>query len=68
METYYTITAADVGAPTIRAFGCTWPVSNFLGRVLPQDAGKRVYLQSGVLCSENDEQVQTRVALEENGQ
>ena len=55
---YYTIAESDVGKHSIRAFGQTWPVSAFLGRVLAQDVGKRAYLIRGLyhLQVENDEQ------------
>jgi hypothetical protein len=53
---FYTLTAADVGKRTICAFGRTRMVSDFLGRVLPGDVGKRVYLIDGILQAENDEQ------------
>lgn len=41
-DRYYTLTQEDVGKPTLRAFGQSWPVVDFIGRVLPRDVGKRV--------------------------
>lgn len=58
---FYTITSADVGQFAIQAFGRVWPVSDFLGRVLPQDVGKRVYLRDGVLQVENYAQRDARL-------
>lgn len=55
-EPYATIQAADVGQPIFRAFGRTWGCSNFIGRILPADVGKRVYLRDGILQVENDAQ------------
>lgn len=43
MPAFYEITAADVGRVRIRAFGKDWSVVDFLGRIYPQDVGKRVY-------------------------
>ena len=51
-----------VRQPWLRAFGNTWPVSDFIGRILPQDVGKRVYLVGGVLQVENEEQRKRRLA------
>lgn len=59
---YYTLTRADVGKPHIAAFGQTWPVNGFLGRVMNFDVGKRVYLRGGVLQVENAEQYEARKA------
>jgi hypothetical protein len=53
---YVEITEAHVGRPFFKAFGCTWPTSSFIGRILPGDVGKRVYLRGAVLQVENDEQ------------
>ena len=61
---FYTLTAADVGKPWIRAFGRTRLVSEFIGRVLPGDVGKRVYLVGDILQVENDEQRDARIARE----
>lgn len=59
---HYTITTEDVGKAHIRAFGKTWPVNWFLGRILTCDVGKRVYLRGGVLQVENEEQHMARIA------
>jgi len=38
------IQSSDVGRLHIKAFGRTWPVSDFMGRITPTDVGKRIYL------------------------
>ena len=43
MAEYYTIQATDVGKPVLRAFGRTWLVQDFVGRIFNFDIGKRVY-------------------------
>lgn len=58
---FYTITADDINSPTIRAFNRVWLVSDFIGRVLSQDVGKRVYLVHGVLQVEEQLQERTHV-------
>ena len=42
MEEFYTIQDEDVGKPTLNIRGIHILVSDFLGRVLPIDVGKRV--------------------------
>ena len=59
---HYTITTEDVGTKLLAAFGKLWPVQGFLGRILPGDVGKRVYLRAGVLQVENDEQRVARMS------
>jgi len=61
---YYTLGTADIGRPTIRAFGQTWWIASFLGRVLAQGVGKRVYLIRGILQVENNEQRDRRLAAD----
>lgn len=39
---FYEIRPEDVNQATIKAFGRTWMVANFMGRVLRRDVGKRV--------------------------
>ncbi len=64
---YYTIKTEDVGTFALRAFGRRWPVSDFLGRVLARDIGKRVYLNpSGFLQVESDRQRDQREHNENN--
>ena len=63
---YYTLGTGDIGQPRIRAFGQTWPVSDFLGRVLAQDVGKRVYLSGRILQVENNEQRDRRLGGREH--
>lgn len=53
---YYTLTEGDVEQHMLRAFGKLWRVSDFMGRVLPRDVGKRVYQVGDILQVENDEQ------------
>lgn len=54
---FYTIKKSDVGRPWLKAFGRVWMVSDFLGRIMNQDVGKRIYKTSGdVLQVENKEQ------------
>jgi hypothetical protein len=56
------ITRDDVNKALFRAFGRDWSVSGFIGRILPQDVGKRVYLvRADVVQVENDEQRAKRV-------
>ena len=67
---HYTITRADVGKAFLRAFGCAWPMSAVLGRVLAQDVGKRLYRvrradgMSDILQVENEAQRAARLAHE----
>ena len=56
MEDWYELGEKDVGKPTIRAFGRTWPVEDFIGEVRTGDVGKRVVRRGGVLQVENEEQ------------
>lgn len=58
---FYEIRPQDVGRPTIHFHGRAWPVSNFIGRILPSDIGKRVYRRGDILQVENDEQHAARV-------
>lgn len=55
------ITAEHVNKSLFTAFGQTWPVSGFIGRVLPQDVGKRVYYVGGCLEVESDAQRAARL-------
>lgn len=58
---FVTITEADRHRPFFRAFGTVWLKSSFIGRILPGDVGKRVYLVDGILQVENDAQRERRV-------
>ena len=58
---YKTILLENVGNPIFNAFGRSWLVRGFIGRIQPQDIGKRVYLIGGTLQVENDEQRKKRV-------
>ena len=66
-DDYYVITPADVGKATLHAFGRTWPVVDFMGRILPRDVGKRVTMRrdnadvSSFPQVENDEQLRARL-------
>lgn len=70
---FYTITSADVGQLVIIAFDHRmWPVVDFMGRILPTDVGKRVYLDyaedghTPFLQVENNEQRAARWETEEH--
>ena len=65
MRQFVTIGQADVERRLFKAFGRLWPTSDFIGRVLPGDVGKRVYLVGQILQVENEEQ---RTRREEGGQ
>jgi hypothetical protein len=56
------IAQSDVGKGLFYAFGRTWMTSGFIGRILPGDVGKRVYLNGDELQVENDEQRAKRLA------
>ena len=56
MRQFVTIEQADVERPFFKAFGRSWPTSNFIGRVLPGDISKRVYLVGDILQVESEEQ------------
>lgn len=56
--TFITLTSKHVGRRTIKAFGRSWFVSDFIGQILPQDVGKRVYDKGHYLAVENDKQLQ----------
>ena len=67
----YTITAADVGKPVIRAEGHRPAVitADLCGRILPCDVGKRIYFLRDVTgrpspCLESTEQFKERTARE----
>ena len=64
---FYILRLSDVDKPTIRCFGRTWLVANFLGRVLLHDVGKRVYRRGVILQVENDEQREARFVREARG-
>jgi hypothetical protein len=55
-DPFYTIRRADVGKATICAFGRRWPTSDWIGRVLPLDVGKRVHRRDDILQVENEQQ------------
>lgn len=58
----YTIKAEDVYKPFLRVHGMTIPLTNLLGRILPRDVGKRIYLVDRIYQVENDEQLAARQA------
>ena len=49
-----------VGKGITQFFGRKWLTSGWIGRILPQDIGKRVYLIDNLLQVENDSQRQQR--------
>jgi hypothetical protein len=53
---YRDITDQDVGKALFELNGRQYPVSSFIGRILKQDVGKRVYWIVGILQVENNEQ------------
>lgn len=61
MKQFYEISAPDVGHATIRFQGQVWQVSNFMGRILKQDIGKRIFRRGDILQVENDEQRDRRL-------
>ena len=60
---YYEIRSSDVGKSLLRAFGRSWPVVDFIGIVMRQDVGKRVYESGGVLQFESNEQRDRRLGI-----
>jgi len=55
------ITQADVGQSHLKApDGRVIPTSSFMGKILPKDVGKHIYLVDGTLQVENDEQLAAR--------
>ncbi len=63
---FYTIKSSDVGRSTIRFLGRTWLVTSWIGRILPRDIGKRVYVRHGILQVESDEQLYARTKRRNN--
>ena len=63
---HYTLSRADIGQASIPAFGKLWMVNEFIGRILPGDVGKRVYLRGGILQVENDAQRTARLTYNPN--
>ena len=62
MNLRHTITVDDVGRIAIKpSFGVPriW-VDGFMGRIQPQDVGKRIYDVDGVYQVENQEQLEAR--------
>lgn len=60
---YYTITANDIGKTSFWFHGFQ-RFTDVIGRVLPQDIGKRIYERNGVMQVENQEQFEKRIAAE----
>lgn len=65
-DQFYTIRPIDVGKTAIHCFGRGWLVSGFIGKTMHCDVGKRVYLRSGILQVENDEQYRARTRNKSN--
>lgn len=61
-DDYREINEADVGKNLFSAFGKTWVTEHFIGHIMRQDIGKRVFLRNGVLQVENDDQRAARLA------
>ena len=71
---YYELTRSDIWKPTINMFGKAWRASTFIGRVVPMDVGKRVYLvrsdvpgARSIVQVENDEQFRKRTGAKSLG-
>lgn len=62
MRQFQEIRQADVGRAAFKAFGRSWLCCDFIGRILPGDVGKRVYLVGNILQVENDGQRAERLA------
>ena len=60
MRKFYTITAYDISQSVLTIFGRAWRTSDWIGRILARDVGKRVYLVGDTLQVENDEQFKAR--------
>jgi sigma54-dependent transcription regulator len=56
MARFTTLRSADVGSFVLDAFGSRWPVEDFMGRIMEQDVGKRVYRVGDILQVESDAQ------------
>jgi hypothetical protein len=46
----------DIEKAHIQVAGRTWPTSGFIGRILPTDVGKKIFLVDNTLQVENDDQ------------
>lgn len=53
---YREIIRSDVGKTTLRIGEINYLVSDFMGRILPDDVGKRIYFNNGIPQVENDHQ------------
>lgn len=62
MRKFREIVPGDVGKAFFKAFDRVWVCSDFIGRILPGDIGKRVYMVDGTLQVENDGQREWRLA------
>ena len=58
---HYEITSDDVGKPMLKIFGKVRMTSDWIGRIMPQDVGKRVYLVGDVFQVKNEEQFRARL-------
>lgn len=70
MRHVHTIGPEDVGRHSHKIAGRSWLVSDWIGRVLPSDIGKRVFLTEdctgrGILSVENDVQRDRRISRRE---
>lgn len=61
MADFYEIKKTDVGAFAIVFRDKSWVIANFMGRVLLQDVGKRIFERGGILQVENDKQLAARL-------
>ena len=60
---FVTLRADHIDKPELQAFGRRWNVVDFLGRIMAQDIGKRVYLVGDILQLENEEQRDKRLSF-----
>ncbi len=59
--TFITLTSKHVGRRIINAFGKSWFVSDFIGQILPQDVGRRVFDKGDYLAAEDNKHMKERL-------
>jgi hypothetical protein len=57
-----TLQEQDIGQSSIKVNGRHWYIASAIGRVLPDDVGKRVFVNNSVISVENDQQRDKRLA------
>lgn len=58
---FITLTSRHIGKRTIKAFGKSWFVSDFIGQILPQDVGRRVFDKGDYLAAEDNKHMKERL-------